>query len=163
MLIQRNNLRDWKPCGSTHGNNSDMRVKSKHNSWLQQMHAWAEVCHLSQSSKSVFTCFFSRRMQYWLKNNWPDQALFKHSLHTNCISNSAILHNNYILLVSDLCACVHVKKKWRHKGGHSSSVSSSNRLVRLQTWKKSDGLVHCSVENAAVCAKAIVKGWRNLN
>ena len=39
------------------------------------------------------------------------QALFKHSQHTNCISNSAILRNNYILLLSDLCACVHVKKK----------------------------------------------------
>ena len=38
------------------------------------------------------------------------QAFFKHSPHTNCISNSAILCNNYILLLSDLCACVHVKK-----------------------------------------------------
>jgi len=25
-------------------------------------------------------------MQYWLKNHWPDQAVFKHSLYTNCIS-----------------------------------------------------------------------------
>jgi len=24
-------------------------------------------------------------MQYCLKNQWPDQALFKHSLHTNCV------------------------------------------------------------------------------
>ena len=31
-------------------------------------------------------------------------------VHTNCISNSAILHDNYISLLSDLCACVHVKK-----------------------------------------------------
>ena len=62
--------------------------------------------------------------------------LIKHSLHTNFISNSAIWHNNYILLLSNLCACVHVKKKWHRKGGHSSSVSGSNRLVRLQTWKK---------------------------
>jgi len=40
------------------------------------------------------------------------QAFFKHSQHTNGISNSAILslHNNYISLLSDLCACVHVKK-----------------------------------------------------
>ena len=53
-------------------------------SWQkQQMHAWAEVCHLLQSSKSVFTGFLSRRMQHWLNNYWPDQALFKHSLHTN--------------------------------------------------------------------------------
>ena len=42
-----------------------------------------------------------RCMQYCLKNHWPDQAFCKHSLHTNCISNSAILHNNhdYILLL----------------------------------------------------------------
>ena len=31
--------------------------------------------------------------------------------HTNSISNSAILRNNYISLLSDLWACVHVKKK----------------------------------------------------
>ena len=88
-------------------------------------------------------------MQYWLKNHRPDRAFFKHSLHTNSICNSAILCNNYISLLSDLCACVHVKKKWRRKGSHSSSMSGSNRLVWLQTWK-SDGLVHCSVKNAAV-------------
>ena len=39
------------------------------------------------------------------------QAFFKHSPHTNSISNSAILRNNYISLLSDLCVCVHVKKK----------------------------------------------------
>ena len=65
-----------------------------------------------------------------------DQTFFKHSQHTNCIFNLAILRNNYISLPSDLCACVHVKKKWRRKGSHSSSVSGSNRLVWLQTWKK---------------------------
>jgi len=57
------------------------------------------------------------------------QAFVKHSPHTHSISNSAILHNNYISLLSDLCACVHVKKKWCHKGSHSSSVSGSNCLV----------------------------------
>jgi len=29
-------------------------------------------------------------------------GLFKHSLHTNTTSNSTILHNNYISLLSDL-------------------------------------------------------------
>ena len=43
------------------------------------------------------------------------QAFFKHSPHTNSISNSAILRNNYISLLSDLCACIHEKKKWRLK------------------------------------------------
>jgi len=56
------------------------------------------------------------------------QTFFKHSPHT-IILNSAILHNNYISLLGDLCACVHVKKKWRRKASHSYSVSSMNRLV----------------------------------
>jgi len=39
------------------------------------------------------------------------QAFFTHFPHTNSIiSNSAILRNNYISLLSDLCACIHVKK-----------------------------------------------------
>ena len=58
------------------------------------------------------------------------QAFFKHSPHTNSISNSAILRNNYISLLSDLCACVHVKK---------------NGVV-----KEAIVLVHCSVTNAAI-------------
>ena len=37
-------------------------------------------------------------------------AFFKHSPHTNSISNSAILRDNYISLLSDLCACIHMKK-----------------------------------------------------
>jgi len=56
-------------------------------------------------------------------------AFFKHSPHTSSISNSAILHNNYISLLSDLCACVHMKKECCCKGSHSSSVSTSNCLV----------------------------------
>jgi len=40
------------------------------------------------------------------------QGLFKHSSHTSSISNSEILCNNYISVLSDLWACVHVKKKW---------------------------------------------------
>jgi len=48
-------------------------------------------------------------MQYLLKNH----AFFKHSPHTNSISNyfgNNIVHNNYMSLLSDLCACIHVKK-----------------------------------------------------
>jgi len=47
---------------------------------------------------------------------------FKHSSHTNSISNSVILRNNDILLL-------HVNKVWRRKGSHSYSVNGSNRLV----------------------------------
>ena len=93
------------------------------------------------------------------KESLTDQALFKHSLH-NCISNSAILQNNYISLLSDLCACIHVKKKlkWSCKGSHSSSVSSSNCLVRLQTSIKK-AMCWCTAlwKVLLFCAKSIVK------
>ena len=97
----------------------------------------ADTC-LSWSLPSITeqqVCPHRLPMQCWLKNNSTDQALFKHCQHTNCIPNSAILRNNYISLLSDLCACVHVKIKWHRKGSHSSSLSGSNRLVRLETWK----------------------------
>ena len=75
----------------------------------------------------VHVTFFSRRCMLKLKfainyraASFPSQAsyavlaeesqaFFKHSPHTNSISNSAFLRNNYISLLSDLCACVHVK------------------------------------------------------
>ena len=47
------------------------------------------------------------------------------------------------------------EEKWHHKGSHSSSVSSSNRLV-TSNLEKSDRLVHCSVKNAVLC-ETIVK------
>ena len=94
------------------------------------------------------------------------QAFFKHSPHTNSISNSAILHNNYISLLSDLCGCVQVKKKWRRKGSHSSSVSGSNRLVWLQTWKKR-WAGHYSVKNASVLCEnhreRVTQIWTSLS
>jgi len=81
---------------------------------------------------------------------WRIQALFKHSTHTNCISSSAILRNNYISLLSDLCACEHVKKN-----GAVKEAIVLQWMVRLASCnfkpgKKGDGLVHCSVKNAAV-------------
>ena len=57
----------------------------------------------------------------------------------SCISNSAILCNNYISLLSDLRTCIHLKNKWYHKGSHSSSVTGSNILMKLQDWKKAMG------------------------
>ena len=64
------------------------------------------------------------------------------ALHTNCISNSAILRHNYISLLSDLCACVHVKKIWRHKGSHSSSVSGSKKKKKKKKKKKEKHFGH---------------------
>ena len=65
----------------------------------------------SITKQEVF--YYRLPMQYWLKNhrlssNTPrTPAVF---LITSSIPNSAILRNNYISLLSDLCACVHVKK-----------------------------------------------------
>ena len=67
------------------------------------MHAWAEVCHLLQSSKSPLTGFLC-------SIGWRITG-FLQTLPAHIISNSAILRNNYISLLSDLCACVHAKKK----------------------------------------------------
>ena len=132
----------------------------------------------------VHVTFFSSRCMlelklafYYRAASFPSQAsyavLAEQSLtgpgflqtlpHTNSISNSAILHNNYILLLSDLCACVHVKKKWYREGSHSSLVSGSNCLVTLQNLEKSDRLVHCSVKNAAVLCENHRERDTNLN
>ena len=61
-------------------------------------------------------------MQYWLKNHW----LSSNTPHTNSIPNSAILCNNYISSLNDLCACVHVKKK-----GVVKEVIVLQRAVRI--------------------------------
>jgi len=102
------------------------------------MHAWAEVLPSITEQQN-------HRLQ--------------HSPHTNSISNSAILRNNHISLLSDLCACVHVKKKWHRKGSHSSSVGDSNGVVWLQTWKKAMG---CTAQWKMLlfCVKTIMKESR---
>ena len=93
-----------------------------------QMHAWAEVC---QSSKSVLTGFLSSCMQYWLKNLSSTRPGYIQTLPayhgTDCISNSAILRNNYISLLNDLCTCVHVKIKWR--------PTASMQVAHCWVWK----------------------------
>ena len=78
----------------------------------QQMHAWAEVCHLLQSSKSPLTGFLCSIG--WRIIDQTMQAFFKHSLHTNSISNSVTLRNNYI---SFHCwvICAHAYT-WRKNG-----------------------------------------------
>ena len=98
-------------------------------------------------------------MQYWLKNHWLSSNP-PHGPHTNSISNSAILRNNYIPFLSDLCACIHLNKKWRCKGSHSSSVSGSNHLERLQTWKKVMGWCTAQWKMLLFCAKTIMKESR---
>ena len=99
------------------------------------MHAWAEVCHLLQSSKSPLTgflCSIGSRIR--LSSNAPRTPTV------------LILRNNYISLLSDLCACVHGKKNGVVK--FFSERFESPRVT--SNLEKSDGLVHCSVKNAAV-------------
>ena len=91
------------------------------------------------------------------------QAFLKHSPHTNSISNSAILRNNYISLLSDLCACVYGKKKWRRKGSHSSSVNGSSRLAWLQAWKKAMAGALLSEKCCCFVRKPSWKSHANLN
>ena len=123
------------------------------------MHAWAEVCHLSQSSKSVLTGFFSRCTQYWLKNHWPTRL----SSNTPCTTVFLIQQSCKIITFRCLVICVHAytwrkKLKWSCKGSHSSSVSSSNCLVRLQTSiKKAMGWCTALWKMLLFCAKSIVK------
>jgi len=94
-----------------------------------------DIC-LSWSLQSIteqLICPHWLPMQYWLKNQWPHQAFFKHFPHTHCISSSAIWRNNYISLLSDLCTCIHVKKKWCRKGNHSFSAYVSYFEI-LRFW-----------------------------
>jgi len=49
------------------------------------------------------------------------------------------------------------EEKWHHQGSHSSSVSGSNRLVRLQTWKKAMGWCTALWKMLLFCVKIIVK------
>ena len=51
-------------------------------------------------------------------------------------------------------------EKWRRKGSHSSSVSGSNRLMWLQTWKKAMGWCTAQWKMLLFCAKTIVKESR---
>ena len=50
-----------------------------------------------------------------------------------------------------------MKKKWRRKGSHSSSISGSNHLVRLQTCRKRMGWCTAQWKMLLFCVKTIVK------
>ena len=111
------------------------------------MHAWAEVCHLLQSSKSPLTGFLS-------SIGWRITG-FLQTLPAHSISNSAILHNNYISLLTR-----EEKMAWRENGVWSSSVSGSSRLVWLQAWKKAMGWCTAQWKMLLICAETIVKESR---
>ena len=77
------------------------------------------------------------------------QTLPAHQLH----SNSAILHNYYISLLSDLWACVHVKKNWCHE-----EAIVLKWVVWTASWHCKPGKKQWdAMENAIVCAKTILE------
>ena len=112
------------------------------------MHAWAEVCHLLQSSKSLLTGFLC-------SVGWRIIGLSSNAPHS--ISNSAMLCNNYIFFAKWFVRMCTRGEKWHHKGSHSSLVSSSNRLVWLQTWKKAMCWCTAQWKMLLFCVKTIVK------
>ena len=127
------------------------------------MHAWAEVCPLSQSSsKSVFTGFFSRCVQYGLKNHWPgicsstewmwnDKAKqLPVSRHMDCISNPTNLSKDFSLLLSTLCAC------WCHNWSHSCWVTSLKH-TRLRNCEKAMGWCTAQCKMLLFCVKTVMK------
>jgi len=96
------------------------------------LHFSVSVCHFSSSRCFSWSLPFITEQQacphrlaqelyavYWLRNHYPricsntkstmDDKNSPISMHTDHISNSAILSNNYVSL-SSLCACVQVKK-----------------------------------------------------
>ena len=88
------------------------------------------------------------------------QAFFKLSQHTNSISNSAILRNNLHFVAKWFVRMRTREEKWRRKVNHSSSMSGSNRLMWLQTWKKAMGWCTTQWKMLLFCAKTIVKESR---
>jgi len=95
---------------------------------LPCFYAFADLLSLHLATFLTFflflftSLFFSSRCMLELKfaraASLPSQSSYAvlaeesqaFSPHTNSFSNSAILHNNYISLLSDLFACVHVKE-----------------------------------------------------
>jgi len=84
-------------------------------------------------------------MQYWLKNQ------------TRLSSNT--LGTPTVFLIQQSCVIIfHTpEEKWHHKGSHSSSVSGSNCLVRLQICKKAMGWCTALWKMLLFCVKTIMK------
>ena len=124
---------------------------------------------LSSQASLVDVC------RIWLKNHRPgfvqtpsQQWMIKTLpvfMHANHISNSAILSNNYISLLSDLCACVPVEKVALQIKPYSSSVMIWSTLWHFKVVKKQWAGVLLSVKYC-FCAKTTMKetqSWTNLS
>ena len=122
----------------------------------------ADAC-LSWSLPSITeqqVCPHRLPMQYWLKNHWPDQAFFKHSPHTNYISNSAISHENRCYVI-----CVYAYM-WRKNGIAKEAIVFSERFEpprETSTWKKAMGWCTAQWKMLLFCPKPSWKSHTNLN
>ena len=96
-------------------------------------------------------------MQYWRITGF-----FKHSPYTNSISNSAILLNNYIWLLSDLCTCVHVKKNGVVKEAIILQWTVRIASCDFKPGKKAMGWCTAQWKMLLFCAKTIMKESRKL-
>ena len=85
---------------------------------------------LSSQASSVDVCSIGWRI---IDQALPGGFFWPVSMHTNWISNSATLSNNYVSLPSDLCTCVQAKKIASQMKPYSSSVTGLKCLVRLQS------------------------------
>ena len=94
-------------------------------------------------------------MKYWLENHWPDQAFFKHSQHTNSISNSAILRNNYISLLKVQWFKVHrYHPTWSTI--HNDCIQQTGKeMQHMQTQMKTLEICRCT---AATCGCYVGEG-----
>ena len=99
------------------------------------------------------------------KSRTPKLLVADPSLSSSTPRTQTVFRNNYISLLSDLCACVHLKKKWRRKGSHSSSVSGSKLMNRIASYdfkpgKKATGWCTAQWKMLLFYAKTIVKESR---
>ena len=86
------------------------------------------------------------------------------SSNTPC-TPTVFLIQQFCIIITFRCwvICVHAytwRKIWRCKGSYGFSVSGSNRLVWLQTWKKAKGWCTAQWKMLLFSAKTIVKESR---
>jgi len=89
-----------------------------------------------------------------------DARLPRLHAHNHIISNSVILNNN-CFIAKWLRARLQVFWKWHCSWSHSSSVTGSNHLIRLQNCEKAMGWCTAEYEMRLFCAKTIAKESHN--
>ena len=92
---------------------------------------------------------FSSALFNWQHNAYTGSLIPCPGTHNDCISNSVILSNDFCF-IAKLSMHTNNYEIASQTGSHSFWVSGYECLARLQSCEKSDGVVHCSVQNAAV-------------